>query len=166
MIRSQPTTALDAPAPTERSGRAPLDRYLVVTVVATPTSFALYALALAITPWSPTVANVVVASLVAIPSFIACKRWVWRSRTAVSFGKEVGPYWTSTLINIVASTLAVDLVASMGPPRLVLTVVPTAVYTLTWICRFLILDRYVFRPRHATARGDRVAAARVDSTRA
>jgi putative flippase GtrA len=147
-----PQTQLPQPAPpAERTAGAPFDRYLVVTIVATPTSFGLYALALAITGWSPVAANVVVASMVAIPSFFACKRWVWQRTTAVNLRREVGPYWISTLMNVLAATLAVDRIAAVDPPRWVLTAVPTAVYALTWICRFLLLDRYVFRSKRTTA---------------
>lgn len=140
------TTATSSTAPAGvTSDPAPTNRYILVTVVATPLNLGLLYGTLALTGVPPITANIAVASAVAVPSFVACKRWVWQGRLGVGTTREALAFWVSTVTNVALATLTVRALESADPPRALLSVVPTGVYTITWLARFLVLDRLVFR---------------------
>jgi len=122
-------------------------RYLVVTAISTPVNLAVLAAMLRLTSWHPVICNLITATIITVPGFVACSRWVWcvaddQARRALS-------YWTSSIVNVAAATGALWVLEAEGASRLALTVTPLAVYTMLWFARFAILDRVVFR-RHAS----------------
>jgi putative flippase GtrA len=132
-----PSAGTTAPA------KSSLSRYLVVTIVATPANVLAISLLLAFTNWPSLLCNLVAATVVTIPSFIVCSRWVWTvegqsSRRAVVF-------WTTSVVNVSAASMALWLLESRGAPGPVLAITPFAVYTALWFTRFAFLDRVVFR---------------------
>lgn len=123
-----------------------VSRYAVVTVVATPANLVLLIIVMHWTSLPSVAASLLAAALVSIPSYVACARWVWRERSATAgHRRRAAAFWASTMVNVGVATLAVHIVDRVwSSSRTVVSVVPTSVYAMTWLFRFLWLEHRVF----------------------
>ncbi len=127
-----------------------LSRCLVVSVGTTLLSAAvLVTLALgAGVPAGP--ANVVAVCCGIAPSYFANRRWVWGRTGRSSVGREILPFWTLSLAGLVASTIAVSMVASattrwsISARSIALPFANLGVFGALWLGQFVLLDRVVF----------------------
>lgn len=138
------STAIPAIPPPPRSA---FNRYLVVTAVATPANLIVLAALLGLTSLHPLACNLLAATVVTVPTFAACNWWVWQFESARA--SRALAFWTSSLINVLASSGAVWLLANRGFSGAALAITPLAVYTALWFGRYVLLDRIVFVRRHS-----------------
>lgn len=126
-----------------------MTRYLVVTIVATPANFILFALGFLVLGLPAIVSNVLAATLVSIPTYIASWRWVWQVDRLESRRGEAMQYWTSTMVSLALATLALWFLEGAGAGSTVLVLTPFGVYTVLWLLRYAFLDKYLFRRQAA-----------------
>ncbi len=127
-----------------------LYRCLVVSVGTTLLSAAvLVTLALgAGVPAGP--ANVVAVCCGIAPSYLANRRWVWGRTGRGSVVREILPFWTLSLAGLVASTIAVSMVASattrwsISARSIALPFANLCVFGALWLVQFVLLDRVLF----------------------
>ncbi|HEV7524858.1 MAG TPA: GtrA family protein [Acidimicrobiia bacterium] len=128
-----------------------MSRCLVVSVGTTLLSAAvLVALALgAGVPAGP--ANVVAVCCGIAPSYFANRRWVWGKSGRSDLVREVAPFWILSLAGLVASTVAVSIVASatvhwsVSARSIALPLANLAVFGALWLVQFALLDTVLFR---------------------
>ena len=137
--------------PAARKLSAKLNRYMLVTLVASPTNLAVYALLLGATSWHPGVANMTAAAIITMPTYFANRRWVWGVRTQHSLQREVLPYWITTAVNVSTSTAVAGLLNRLGASDAVLVGATLGVYTALWLVRFIVLD-WIFSHRSQLGR--------------
>lgn len=114
-------------------------RYLVVTAVATPSNIAVTWLLLTVTTWHPLWCNLVAATVLTVPTYVACVQWVWPAAdTSVD---RATAFWVSSLVNVAAASGSVWLVARSSDSDALLALTPFATYTALWLVRFAFLDR-------------------------
>lgn len=136
------TSTTDPPATETLRQSRRLSRYVLVTAVATPLNLFALAVLLATTSWHPTICNIVAASAVTVPTYLACLRWVWPFA-----GREAGraaAFWASSMLNVATASTVVWMLEHHDVSRARLLLVPNAVYAVLWAGRFLVLDRLVF----------------------
>jgi putative flippase GtrA len=132
-----------------------LIRYASVSAVATTVTLTTLAVLVGIGHWSPTWANVVATSVGSIPSFELNRRWVWRRAGRRSMGREVAPFVGLCLVELVASSEAVHLVAqwtlragwSPGVRTGTDLVANVMTYGALWLGQYVLLDRFLFARR-------------------
>ena len=96
-------------------------------------------------------ANVVAVCCGIAPSYAANRHWVWGRSGRSDLMREVVPFWTLALAGLVASTVAVSMVASAtahwstASRSLALPVANLAAFGALWLVQFALLDRVVFR---------------------
>lgn len=127
-----------------RRQRRRFGRYLAVTAVASPTNLALY-LGLLRLGWYPTVANLMAATIVVGPTFIALRHGVWELRGRASLTREIVPFWSYTAVNVALSSLVATGLAALDASDQLLVGATLGVYTATWFIRFAWLDRVLFK---------------------
>ena len=125
--------------------RRKIGRYLIVTLVATPVNFLLYAVLLGTTRWHATVCNIVAATAVTVPTYAVNRLWVWKSTGGIAW--QIACYWLTTIVNVAVASGAVWMLELVQAPHLALVVAPLLVYTLLWLVRFVVLDRVLFTAR-------------------
>ena len=97
------------------------------------------------------VANVIGVCCGIPVSYWANRRWVWQRRGASNTMREIVPFWTMSLVGLVASTAAVDRVASATAALpstwrgALLPVANVATFGVLWVFQYLLLDRVIFR---------------------
>ena len=145
------TDVAQGTAPKKQNAKSSLARFAVVTAVATPTSFASY---LGLMRWSdmrPMTCNLIAALVVSGTTYTVNRRWVWVGRPVDSIRRAAALYWLSSIVNIAAASLVLELLKSQGSTPAVTAVAPITVYTSLWFVRFAFLDCVVFRGRAVTA---------------
>jgi putative flippase GtrA len=135
-------TVLETNVPTEQLSPRPAVRYAAVTALATPTNFAMYALLLAATSWPAVVSNLVAASIVSVPTYFANRILVWRSTGSVA--RQAAAYWVTTVVNVAIASAVVWTGSALQASDHTLVAIPLATYTVLWLARFFVLDRFVF----------------------
>ena len=141
-MSSSPATTADAGP----GAATKFNRYLMVTMIASPANLVIYSLLLARTVWHPNLANLAAATIVTVPTYFANRRWVWGLTSPHSLRRDVVPYWTATVVNVAASSLVVWLLQRAGAADAVLVLGTLAAYTGVWLARFFFLDRVLFVP--------------------
>lgn len=136
---------------------ASLARYTALTLAATPVNLVLLAGTLAATNVAPAIANLLVGTVMTIPSYVACTRWVWQGTPQVR--GRARQFWLASTVNIaLASATMWGVTMARTVPRPVLTIVPLGVYSVTWSLRYLWLDRRLFATHHRVDEQLEVAA--------
>lgn len=135
------------PSTDQPSGRShTLSRYTVLTAIATPANLLLLAITLSQSDLAPAIANLLVGSVMTIPSYVVSVQWVWRGAPVAP--RRAAHFWLASGVNIaLASAVMWGVTASQTMPRPVVTVVPLLVYAITWVLRYLWLDRRLFAVR-------------------
>jgi putative flippase GtrA len=128
-----------------------MSRCLVVSVGTTLLSAAvLVALALgAGVPAGP--ANVVAVGCGIAPSYLANRLWVWGRTGRGDLGREILPFWILSVAGLVASTVAVAVVASAvtgwsaSARAIALPAANLSVFGALWLVQFALLEKVLFR---------------------
>ena len=92
-------------------------------------------------------ANVIAATVSAVPSFIVSYRWVWKS--AGNPRNQILPFWLIALAGLAVSTgMAIVAERAFGA-GLAVNAGALAGYFFVWVAKFFLLDR-LFRAEEAT----------------
>jgi putative flippase GtrA len=128
-----------------------MSRCLVVSVGTTLLSAAIL-VALALGAGVPAgAANVIAVCCGIAPSYLANRHWVWGRSGRGDFSREVVPFWLLSLAGLVASTIAVSVVASAAAHwstsarAIALPVANLSVFGVLWLVQFALLDKVLFR---------------------
>jgi putative flippase GtrA len=128
-----------------------MSRCLVVSVGTTLLSAAIL-VALAVGAGVPAgSANVIAVCCGIAPSYLANRHWVWGRSGRGNFSRELVPFWVLSLAGLVASTIAVSVVASVATHwstsarAIALPVANLSVFGALWLVQFALLDKVVFR---------------------
>jgi putative flippase GtrA len=127
-------------------------RYSIVTLFGAPTNIVLYALLLRFTNLSAAWATVIAALFVIIPKFALSKYWVWKQASREHLRREVSIYVGLTATSLALATLVGVWLESLGATNGVLVAGNLGAFTVMWVVRFVILDRFAFVSTHHYAR--------------
>jgi putative flippase GtrA len=144
------TNALRTIAP--RATLQRMSRCLVVSVGTTLLSAAIL-IALALGAGVPAgSANVIAVCCGIAPSYLANRHWVWGCSGRGNLAREIVPFWMLSLAGLVASTVAVSVVASAvaawstSARAIVFPLANLSVFGALWIVQFALLDKVLFKP--------------------
>ncbi len=132
------------PVPPTIAGALRVRRHAAVTLVATPVSNAFYFALLTASSLSPTISNVLTASLIGVPTYFANRRWVWGKRSTHSWSTEVFPYWVLTVAKVAISSAAVWALDQTGAANGTLVAGSFLANGVVWVARYRLLN-LVFR---------------------
>jgi putative flippase GtrA len=128
-----------------------MSRCLVVSVGTTLLSAAVL-VALALGAGVPAgSANVVAVCCGIAPSYFANRQWVWGRAGRSDLAREILPFWLLSLAGLVASTIAVAVVASAAAGwstsarAIAFPVANLSVFGALWLVQFALLDKVLFR---------------------
>ena len=128
-----------------------MSRCLVVSVGTTLLSAAvLVALALG-AGVSAGSANVIAVCCGIAPSYFANRHWVWGRSGRGDLVREIVPFWLLSIAGLVASTIAVSVVASAvaswstSARAMALPLANLSVLGALWFLQFALLDRVLFK---------------------
>ena len=124
-------------------------RFALLTVFGAPTNFVIYAFLLEFSALSAALATVVAALCVIVPKFALSKYWVWKQRGAEHLRREVAVYVAVTGGSLAFATTVAWLFEAQGAGNRLLVAANLGAFTLMWVVRFVILDRFAFRPAPA-----------------
>src|SRR5688500_3922380 len=79
-------------------------RYSMVSVVGVGVHQIVLLTALIVADLKGVPANILAASVAAVPSFLLNKRWVWGRSDRAHFSREVLPFWVFTVVGVLLST--------------------------------------------------------------
>ncbi len=144
-----------------RDRLATLVRYAAVSAISTTVGLTCLALLVVVGRWPAGWANLVGTGLGTVPSFELNRRWVWHRNDRRSLAREVVPFCVLSLVELIASSLAVHAVAGwtarQGWPGGVRTaadlVASVATYGALWVAQYIILDRALFARRPGRGAG-------------
>lgn len=133
-----------------------LGRYAVTSVVSTGVSEATLLLVYgvhALTAW----AAAVVASLAGtIPSYAMSRYWIWPEADRRRPGRQVTAFWVVALVGLGLSSLLTGVAAAYAPAAhmahlAVVGVAYVGTYGALWVIKFVVYQRYLFRPSASEA---------------
>jgi putative flippase GtrA len=150
-----PTTDARAKAapqkPVSQSLVQRMSRCLVVSVGTTLLSAAVL-VALALGAGVPAgSANVIAVCCGIAPSYLANRHWVWGRTGRGDLVREAMPFWALSLAGLVASTVAVSIVASAAAGwstsarAIALPLANLSVFGALWLLQFALLDKVLFK---------------------
>jgi len=153
-LAAVPTDRLAALVRSPVAGR--ITRYTLGSGVAATVSAIVFAVMYAL-GIDTTVSSVAAFVAGALPNWVLNRRWAWRRKGPVKFGKEVGGYAATSIACLIAASLATawtkhhvqSLDISHGLRVLLVTGAYTAVFAVTFVLKFAIYELWVFAdPRH------------------
>ena len=125
-------------------------RFAALTAFGAPINFFLYALLLEFTAASAAAATVLAALCVIVPKFALSKYWVWKQNSTGNLGQEVSIYFAVTTLSLAFATYVGWLLERQGATNAVLVFANLGSFTLMWVLRFIVLDRFAFgSPTHS-----------------
>lgn len=89
-------------------------------------------------------ANLLAASVAAVPAFLLNKRWVWGRGDRTRLRREVLPFWGFTVAGVVLSTAFVGLADAWTSSPLLVAGASIAGFGVLWVAKFLFLDAWMF----------------------
>ncbi len=116
-------------------------RYLVTSGVNVVNHQLLLQLALRWWGWSGGQANVFAAVVAAVPAYLLSRYWIWQLDGRVSIRAEVIPFWTISLLGLLASTAAAMAADRAFDRPIMISVGSLAGYFVVWVLKFVVLDR-------------------------
>ena len=157
MTLAHPPLSRSAPAPKARGAKTRralvqrMSRCLVVSVGTTLLSAAVL-VALALGAGVPAgSANVIAVCCGIAPSYLANRRWVWGRSGRGDLVREIAPFWLLSIAGLVASTIAVSVVASAvanwstSARAIALPLANLSVFGALWLLQFALLDQVLFK---------------------
>lgn len=125
-------------------------RFLALTAFGAPVNFCLYALLLQFTAASAAAATVLAALCVIVPKFVLSKYWVWKQNSSNNLRQEVLIYFAVTASSLAFATYVGWLLERQGATNAMLVFANLGSFTLMWVLRFVVLDRFAFvSPTHS-----------------
>jgi putative flippase GtrA len=128
-----------------------MSRCLLVSVGTTLLSAAVL-VALALGAGVPAgTANVIAVCCGIAPSYLANRHWVWGRSGRGDFAREILPFWVLSLAGLVASTVAVSVVASVAARwstsarAIALPLANVSGFGALWLAQFAVLDKVLFK---------------------
>jgi putative flippase GtrA len=121
-------------------------RYLATSVVNVVNHQLLLQLAVRWWDWSGGQANVFAALVAALPAYLLSRYWVWQVDGRPSFRTEVIPFWTISLLGLLASTVTAATADRLFERPIMISVGSLVGYFVVWVAKFLVLDRLFDRP--------------------
>lgn len=104
----------------------------------------------AVLDWSPGWANLMAASLGAIPNYTINRYWTWNKRGKNHLWREVVPFWLLTLAGLGMSTWMVVLASSWWPDsQIAIQLANLAGYGSVWFIKLLVLEHLLFKHHEA-----------------
>ena len=119
-------------------------RYSMVSVVGVVVHQIVLVTALLLAELDGVPANVLAASVAAVPAFLLNKRWVWGHSTKAHFRREVLPFWVFTILGVLVSTAFVWMAEEWSGSALVIAGASIAGFGVLWVAKFLFLDQVMF----------------------
>ena len=116
-------------------------RYLATSGVNVVNHQALLQVAVRWWGWSGGQANVFAAVVAALPAYLLSRYWVWEAAGRPSLRTEIVPFWTISLLGLLASTLTASLADRLFDEPLMISVGSLVGYFVVWVLKFLILDQ-------------------------
>lgn len=120
-------------------------RFGGVTVVTTVVGLLTLLVGLEVFGWSEVPSNLV-SVLASTPfGYFLNRHYVWeREPGNHSASREVGPFWTMTLLGFVVSTLAVWAVGSVTDSTIAILVTQIAAFASLWLVKFYFLEKVLW----------------------
>jgi putative flippase GtrA len=128
-----------------------LIRYAAVSVVSTTTTLVTLGALVGLVGMAATWSNVIATAVGTVPSFELNRRWVWNNDGRRSFVGQVVPFCVLSFAELVASTVAVGVVAGHTSGwghwshTAAVVVANVAAYGTLWVVQYQLLNRYLFR---------------------
>jgi len=135
-------------------------RYAVTSGVATGVSeitlLALYASGFLGASGASIVANLAGT----VPSYLLSRYWIWPEAERSGAARQMGLYWVTSAVSLVASTAATSLAAAHSPAGhgthvIIVGAAYIAAYAVLWVAKFLVYQRVIFRTPPAEAGAER-----------
>lgn len=130
-------------------------RYAGVSAIFVPLGQVFLQLVIWVGNLRPTVANLVVATMLTPFNFLANKHWVWRNQDKERLRQQVTVFWIMALAGVLVSTIFIGIADGMigdHPSKAVKSLAwfSAAIlgYGIVWATRYVVLDRLVFAVTH------------------
>jgi putative flippase GtrA len=125
-----------------------LIKYTLTSVVAVFVGQAFLVLFYVGFDWSARNANLVAASMGAIPSFILNRYWAWGLRGRSHFVREVLPFWGLALLGLVFSTFAAAWAEDQfDGSAIAVNLASLSAFGVLWVAKFIIFNEILFKHR-------------------
>jgi putative flippase GtrA len=119
-------------------------RYSMVSVVGVGVHQIVLITAYALIGMRGVSANVLAATVAAVPAFMLNKRWVWGAGGGAHFRREVLPFWAFTIAGLLLSTAFVWMADAWTESTVAVALASIAGFGVLWVAKFLFLDQIMF----------------------
>ena len=119
-------------------------RYSMVSVVGVAVHQLVLLTAVVVADLDGVPANILAASVAAIPAFMLNKRWVWGKSSRAHWRREVLPFWVFTILGVLVSTAFVWMAEEWSGSAIVIALASIAGFGVLWVAKFLFLDQWMF----------------------
>ena len=127
-------------------GGKKLIRYTLTSVVAVVVHQGFLLVFYAGLGWSARNANLVAASIGAIPSFVLNRYWAWEKRGRSHLVREVIPFWALALLGLAFSTWAADWAETkFDGSALAVNLAALGAFGVLWVVKFVIFNEVLFK---------------------
>ena len=131
-------------------------RYAVTSVVATVVSEAVLLALYGSHLLSAAGASVVASIAGMIPSYAMSRFWIWPEADRRRPGRQAAGFWVVGVVSLGISSLTAAIAAALAPSGhlvhvAVVGVVYIGTYGALWILKFVVYQRFLFRPASAVA---------------
>lgn len=118
-------------------------RYLVVSVMNVVNHQVVLYIGNSVLEQPAAIANIVAATITAIPAYVVSRQWVWKSEGDAR--SQILPFWLIAIVGLVVSTAFAAGAEAVAGSGLAVNLAALAGYFLVWVGKFFLLDR-LFRP--------------------
>lgn len=104
-------------------------------------------------------ASALTTAILAIPTLLAYRRWVWQATSLDRVRLQVAVFWVASVLGAIVATTLTAVVQRLSrgqsyPVQATTVLVAQGCgYGLVWIARYLILDKWLFRVFEAAGSG-------------
>lgn len=127
-------------------------RYSAASVVSTVVSFGTIAATYGLLDWGARASSIVAFFCGAVVAFVINRAWAWQHRATTGIGRHLVRYWivavATALLALACTSLADAYARGAGISHLLRTVIVEGAYfgsyAVTFVAKFLLLDRFVF----------------------
>ena len=119
-------------------------RFLIVSTFNVVFGQGLLVLAYSWLGWSFAVSNGASVAIGAGPAYVLTRYWAWEKQSKNHLVKEVLPFCGLVFFGLIVSTAATGIANTYSEAQVVLNLVNLASFGLIWVCKFLLLDRFMF----------------------
>jgi len=119
-------------------------RFLIVSAFNVAFGQGLLVLAYSWLGWSFAVSNGASVAIGVGPAYVLTRYWAWEKQSKNHLVKEVLPFGGLVFLGLIVSTVATGIANTYSEAQVVLNLVNLASFGLIWVCKFLLLDRFMF----------------------